>query len=325
MSMADKDGSLLQAGKLYKLDVPAEMPVKQFWALTVYDRATMSFIYSDSNRTTLSSYDLDKMKKNADGGVTIYVGPKPPQGFDANWIPTSGKRPQPCMPLLWTNGNAEQQDLQDAGFRSRRVARNNRTEHENHTQTKPARRRAVCALAFTCTTIALRRLSSARTKLGTIPEFHPELKLGALQGYLAATNLPDSLALIPPPPAPGSAAFALDVEVAQNTFALRDTPRFALAAADFELNVPHFVEVFSCALNTQITKDNAPYLYNLLSRAFTDIGLSTYAAKNYYKRDAAFSIQPRTAGRSRSPRLSGTRSFLSFRAHRSRLGVMPSS
>lgn len=130
--------------------------------------------------------------------------------------------------------------------------------------------------------------ASARTQLGTIPEFQPQLKLGALQGYLAPTNLPDSLALIPPPPAPGSAAFALDVEVAQNTFALRDTPRFKLAAADFELNVPHFIEVFSCALNTQITKENAPYLYNLLSRAFADIGMSTYAAKNHYKRERPF-------------------------------------
>ncbi len=129
---------------------------------------------------------------------------------------------------------------------------------------------------------------SARTQLGTIPEFQPQLKLGALQGYLASTNLPDSLALIPPPPAPGSAAFALDVEVAQNTFTLRDTPRFILAASDFELNAPHFVEVFSCALNTQITKENAPYLYNLLSRAFADIGLSTYGAKNYYKRERPF-------------------------------------
>jgi hypothetical protein len=27
MAMADKDGKLLEAGKLYKLDVPAEMPV----------------------------------------------------------------------------------------------------------------------------------------------------------------------------------------------------------------------------------------------------------------------------------------------------------
>ncbi|MBS4708482.1 DUF1214 domain-containing protein [Aeromonas caviae] len=51
------------------------MPVKQFWALTVYNRDTMSFIYSESGRTTLSSYDLDKMAKNPDGSITLYVGP----------------------------------------------------------------------------------------------------------------------------------------------------------------------------------------------------------------------------------------------------------
>ncbi|MBZ9653783.1 DUF1254 domain-containing protein [Phyllobacterium lublinensis] len=97
MAIADKEGKLLEAGKLYKLDVPADMPVKQFWALTVYDRATMAFIYSDSNRTTLSSYDLDRMKKNADGSVTLYVGPKAPEGLEANWIPTAGKRPLPAI------------------------------------------------------------------------------------------------------------------------------------------------------------------------------------------------------------------------------------
>ncbi|WP_244669886.1 DUF1254 domain-containing protein [Kaistia sp. 32K] len=97
IAMADRNGQRLEAGKLYKLDVPANMPVRQFWALTVYDRATFSFIYSENNRTTLSSYDLDGMKKNADGGVTIYVGPKAPAGLEANWIPTSGKRPMPTM------------------------------------------------------------------------------------------------------------------------------------------------------------------------------------------------------------------------------------
>jgi hypothetical protein len=97
MAMADKDGRLLEAGKLYKLDVPADMPVKQFWALTVYDRATCAFIYSNSNRTTLSSYDLDNMTKNTDGSATIYVGPKPPDGLETNWIPTAGKRPLPAM------------------------------------------------------------------------------------------------------------------------------------------------------------------------------------------------------------------------------------
>jgi len=128
----------------------------------------------------------------------------------------------------------------------------------------------------------------SQTKLGTIPEFHPELELGALQGYLDPKALPNSLALVPPPPAPGSAAYALDVEVAQNTFALRSTPRFVLAASDFDLKLPHVVDVFSCALNVQITKENAPYLYNLLCRSFSDIVMSTYAAKTYYKRKRPF-------------------------------------
>lgn len=97
MAMADKTGALLEAGRLYRIDVPADMPVEQFWALTVYDRATFSFIYSDSNRTTLSSYDLGTMTKNADGSASIYVGPTPPDGLEANWIPTSGKRPLPAM------------------------------------------------------------------------------------------------------------------------------------------------------------------------------------------------------------------------------------
>jgi hypothetical protein len=97
VAMADKSGRPLQAGKLYKVDVPANMPVKQFWAVTVYDRATFSFIYSDSGPTTLSSYDLAKMKKNADGGVTLYVGPKAPDGLESNWIPTQGKRPMPTI------------------------------------------------------------------------------------------------------------------------------------------------------------------------------------------------------------------------------------
>ncbi|WP_448142821.1 DUF1254 domain-containing protein [Stenotrophomonas bentonitica] len=97
MAMADAQGDLLEAGRCYQLVLPADMPARQFWALTVYDRATMSFIYSDSNRTTLSSYDVEKMIRNPDGGVTLYVGPKAPAGLESNWIPTSGKRPLPAM------------------------------------------------------------------------------------------------------------------------------------------------------------------------------------------------------------------------------------
>ena len=37
------------------------------------------------------------VQKNADGGVSIYVGPKAPSGLESNWIPTAGKRPLPAM------------------------------------------------------------------------------------------------------------------------------------------------------------------------------------------------------------------------------------
>ena len=149
----------------------------------------------------------------------------------------------------------------------------------------------VCALALSLVTgckTANDTVPQGRTKLGTVPEFHPELALGELQGYLDPKALPNSLALIPPPPAPGSAAFAHDEEVARRTVALRGTPRFALAASDFDLRLPHLINTFSCALNARITEENAPYLTTLLRRSFTDLGLSTYAAKNHYKRTRPF-------------------------------------
>ncbi len=143
-------------------------------------------------------------------------------------------------------------------------------------------------LAFSIFTGCITKNEDARTKLGTVPEFHPELGLGALQGYLDPKALPNSLELIPPPPLAGSAAFAHDEEVAKSTFALRDTPRFALAASDFDLKLPHLTSDFSCALNAPITKEDAPYLYTLLSRAFSDLAMSTYVAKNHYLRDRPF-------------------------------------
>src|ERR1700759_4548964 len=130
--------------------------------------------------------------------------------------------------------------------------------------------------------------SQSRSKLGTVPEFHPELGLGALQGYLDPKALPDSLALIPPPPLAGSAALAHDEEVAKSSFPLRNTPRFALAASDFDMKLPSLINDFSCALKAPITKENAPYLYTLMSRAFSDLAMSTYSAKNHYQRSRPF-------------------------------------
>ena len=96
-ALADNEGHPLEPGKNYKLHVPKDVPVKQFWALIVYDFATWAFIYNPLDRVGLSTYDKPNMKLNADGSVDIYFGPKAPKGLESNWIPTQGKRPIPIM------------------------------------------------------------------------------------------------------------------------------------------------------------------------------------------------------------------------------------
>jgi acid phosphatase (class A) len=157
----------------------------------------------------------------------------------------------------------------------------------------------ICTLAlslFTGCATTNDASSQARTKLGTIPASHPERGLGTLQGYLDPKAVPNSVALIPPPPAPNSAAFAHDEEVARSTFPLRNTPRFELAVSDYDLKIPSMVNTFSCAINAQITEANAPYLYTVLRRSFSDLGQSTHDAKDYYNRLRPFQINHEPMG-----------------------------
>ncbi len=138
--------------------------------------------------------------------------------------------------------------------------------------------------------------SHARSKLGTIPASHPENGLGTLQGYLDPKAVPNSVALIPPPPTPNSAAFAHDEEVARSTFPLRNTPRFELAVSDYDLKIPSLVNTFSCAINAQITEANAPYLYTVLRRSFTDLRRATHDAKHFYNRLRPFQVNHEPIG-----------------------------
>ena len=120
------------------------------------------------------------------------------------------------------------------------------------------------------------------------PAFVPELMPGLLQGYLPPESHPNSLALLPPPPATGSSALVQDEEISKRSFALRDTQRWLLATSDADLSFPHAAGTFSCALNAPITEADTPYLYMLLRRTLTDVGLSTYTAKNHYNRTRPF-------------------------------------
>jgi hypothetical protein len=87
LTIADKDGRLLDGGTIYRLTVPTNPPVKQYWSATVYDRATHAPIRNA--RWPSRSSQTPGLQNNADGSVDVYFGPRAPLGKETNWIPTS--------------------------------------------------------------------------------------------------------------------------------------------------------------------------------------------------------------------------------------------
>lgn len=87
----DADGELLSGKQNYKLNVPANVPAKNFWSVIAYGKATKSFIYNDADKVGLSSYDKSSLTVNDDGTIDIYFGEKAPTGLESNWIPTAGE------------------------------------------------------------------------------------------------------------------------------------------------------------------------------------------------------------------------------------------
>src|SRR5208337_3961049 len=65
----DHSGSPLEGGNNYRLHVPANVPVREFWSVTVYSLETSSFFLNAPN-LTLGSLDKS-VTKNADGSVDL--------------------------------------------------------------------------------------------------------------------------------------------------------------------------------------------------------------------------------------------------------------
>jgi len=82
----DSSGAWLDGGNSYRLRVPANVPVKEFWAVTVYDNLTRSMVQTDTQQAGLDS--TRKLQANADGSIDIYFGPAAPAGKAGNWIKT---------------------------------------------------------------------------------------------------------------------------------------------------------------------------------------------------------------------------------------------
>jgi hypothetical protein len=83
----DSKGNRFDGAKNYKLHLPANIPVKDFWSVIVYDLQTRSMLQTDQKAPSVSSQDKG-LKANADGSVDVYFGPKSPAGLENNWVQT---------------------------------------------------------------------------------------------------------------------------------------------------------------------------------------------------------------------------------------------
>jgi hypothetical protein len=89
LNISDRAGKPLEGNKTYRLTVPANAPIEQYWSATAYDRQTHALI-REVSRPSLASNDT-AVQKNPDGSVDIYFGPKAPAGKESNWVPTDPK------------------------------------------------------------------------------------------------------------------------------------------------------------------------------------------------------------------------------------------
>ncbi|MGB5664843.1 DUF1254 domain-containing protein [Eudoraea sp.] len=89
----DDKGAFLDGGKNYRLHVPANAPVKRFWAVTAYDVTTRGLLDAGGN-TNKSVGSMDKPEVNADGSVDLYFGAEPPKDkkLKNNWVPTNAEK-----------------------------------------------------------------------------------------------------------------------------------------------------------------------------------------------------------------------------------------
>jgi len=81
-----------------------------------------------------------------------------------------------------------------------------------------------------------------------------------------------------------------DEEARQSAQKLHGGPRYQLATSDAVIGFPEIPNDFSCAMGFAIAKDTTPHLYGLMGKALIDVGLSTYRAKDRYKRTRPFVI-----------------------------------
>lgn len=82
----DSEDNYLMGDHVYQLTLPANIPAKNFWSVTVYHPDTRSLLQNGQKKPSISTYDNPDV--NEDGTTTIWFAPKAPEGKEKNWVKT---------------------------------------------------------------------------------------------------------------------------------------------------------------------------------------------------------------------------------------------
>lgn len=116
----DAKGAPLSGDATYRLTLPKDIPAKLFWSLTLYEAANASGLATEARRFP-SLGSRDKPVQNADGATDLWIGPKAPEGHEANWLATAPGRgffailrlygpEEPAIDYSWKPGDLEKID-----------------------------------------------------------------------------------------------------------------------------------------------------------------------------------------------------------------------
>lgn len=100
----DSEGKQLSGTNNYTLHFAAGEypPVNAFWSITLYDLPESLLVANPINRYLINSPMLPEMKKDADGGLTIYIqNESPGKELESNWLPAPKGSFAMYMRLYW--------------------------------------------------------------------------------------------------------------------------------------------------------------------------------------------------------------------------------
>jgi hypothetical protein len=105
----DADGQKLEGANRYSLRfAPGQLPpVHAFWSLTMYELPQSLLVANPINRYLINSPMLPQLKKDADGGLALYMqNESPGKDKESNWLPAPKGPFAMYMRLYWPKKEA---------------------------------------------------------------------------------------------------------------------------------------------------------------------------------------------------------------------------